>query len=104
MGPRCRRKPSPLTEPIPLPLTASVRNEKRNGHFPAHNGLKQSDIERLSVDGNDLHALGLWFIWRVLNLASKYNPVENPSEEVGDINVREPVPQRPKGPKRSSCD
>ncbi|MGZ4834913.1 MAG: hypothetical protein ACXVZZ_04710 [Terriglobales bacterium] len=41
--------------------------------------------------------IGLFFIWRVFKLASKYKPVEEPPEEVGDINVREPAPRRPKG-------
>ena len=44
-----------------------------------------------------LIVMGLSLIWRVLKLASKYRPVEEPPEEVGDVNVREPVPRRPRG-------
>ena len=44
-----------------------------------------------------LIAIGLFFVWRVFKFAAKFKPVEEPPEEVGDINVREPVPRRPKG-------
>jgi hypothetical protein len=39
--------------------------------------------------------LAVFFIRRLFVIASRFNPVEEPPEEVGDINVREPVPRRP---------
>jgi hypothetical protein len=45
--------------------------------------------------GTVLVALAVFFVWRVFQFASKFKRVEDPPEEVGDINVREPVPRRP---------
>ena len=42
-----------------------------------------------------LIALAVFFVWRVFKLASKFQPVEEPPDEVGDVDVREPVPRQP---------
>ena len=42
-----------------------------------------------------LMALAVFFVWRVFEFASKFQPVEEPPDEVGDVDVREPVPRRP---------
>jgi hypothetical protein len=42
-----------------------------------------------------LIALAVLFVWRVFKFASKFQPVEEPPDEVGDVDVREPVPRRP---------
>ena len=44
-----------------------------------------------------LVTLAVFFVWRVFKFASQFKPVEEPPEEVGDTNVREPVPRRPLG-------
>jgi hypothetical protein len=41
--------------------------------------------------------IAIFFLWRVFKFASQFKPIEEPPEEVGDINVREPVPRRPRG-------
>jgi hypothetical protein len=42
-----------------------------------------------------LIALAVFFVWRVFNVSSKFKPVEEPPDEVRDVDVREPVPRRP---------
>jgi hypothetical protein len=36
-----------------------------------------------------LIALAVFFVWRVFKFASKFQPVEEPPDEVGDVDVRE---------------